>query len=274
MPTILVTGATDGIGRETARELVRRGATVIVHGRSREKAEAVRAELEAIKRGSTLAPALGDFASLASVRALGEELASRAERIDVLLNNAGVYMNEVVETEDGFEATFAVNHLAPFVLTHALLSKLRDGKAARIVNVSSVAHARGELDMKALGTAEGFDPYRAYAASKLANVLFTAELAERLGPGPVTVNALHPGVVSTKLLTEGFKTRGKDSVAEGAATSVLLALAPELEGVTGKYFAYEKETQPSATARDADLARTLYEKSCALAGVSGLPARR
>jgi retinol dehydrogenase 14 len=274
MPIVLVTGATDGIGRETARELVRRGAKVIVHGRSREKAETVRRELEAIAEGSTLPVVIGDFAKLASARALGEELAGRPERIDVLLNNAGVYMNDLVATEDGFEATFAVNHVAPFVLTHALLRKLRDGEPARIVNVSSIAHTRGGLDMNALGSTEDFEPYRAYAASKLANVLFTVELARRLGPGPVTVNALHPGVVSTKLLTEGFKMRGNDSLSEGAATSVHLALAPELARVTGKYFAYEKETQPSKTARDADLARTFYARSCELTGVKELPEPR
>lgn len=237
MPIVLVTGATDGIGRETARELVRRGANVIVHGRSAAKANAVRAELEGIVRGSALEPVLGDFSKLASVRAMGEALAARPERIDVLLNNAGVFLNDRETTEDGFEATFAVNHLAPFLLTHLLLPRLSDGQPARIVNVSSVAHSRGSIDLRKIGSADGFEPYRAYATSKLANVLFTVELARRIGPGPLVVNALHPGVVSTKLLTEGFRMRGSDSLAEGAATSVALALAPELASVTGRYFA-------------------------------------
>lgn len=271
-PLVLVTGATDGIGRETARELVRRGARVLLHGRNAAKVEATRAELEDLAKGSTVAPALGDLASLASVRRLGEELLARPERIDVLLNNAGVFMNDSVATEDGFEATFAINHLAPFLLTHALLPKMRDGAPVRIVNVSSIAHARGAIDLAQLGARDGFEPYRAYAASKLANVLFTVELAKRLGEGTITVNALHPGVVSTKLLTEGFKMKGRDSLAEGSATSVKLALDPSLASVTGRYFAYEKEADTAPSAKDADLARRFYEESCRLTGVTPLPA--
>jgi NAD(P)-dependent dehydrogenase (short-subunit alcohol dehydrogenase family) len=270
-PLVLVTGATDGIGRETARALVRRGARVIVHGRSAAKVEATCEELEQIAKGGAAAPVLGDFAKLASVRAMGAELAARAERIDVLLHNAGVFLNERVETEDGFEATFAINHLAPFVLTHALLPRLSDGAHARIVNVSSIAHARGAIDVDRLGSLDGFEPYGAYAASKLANVLFTVELARRLGSGAVTVNALHPGVVSTKLLTEGFKMRGRDSLADGARTSVMLALAPELAGVTGRYFAAEREADVAPSGRDAQLARRLYDESCRLTGVTPLP---
>ena len=273
MTTVLVTGATDGIGRETAHELARRGARVIVHGRNREKAEAVARELEGIAEGSAAAPLVGDLSSLEEVRRVAEEALARGERVDVLLNNAGVYMNEPQVSRDGFEMTFAVNHLAPFLLTHLLLPMLRDGAPARVVNVSSIAHTRGAIDVGRLGDVERFDPYRAYADSKLANVLFTVELARRLGPGPVTVNALHPGVVSTKLLTEGFGFHGKDSLAEGAATSVQLALSPEVAEVTGRYFAASKEATMAPVARDLSLAARFYEKSAELVGIEPLPPR-
>lgn len=272
MPTVLVTGATDGIGRETARELVRRGATVIVHGRRAAKAKEVAAELAGSARaGVTIPePVLGDFASLADVRRMAKELVERGDRVDVLVNNAGLYTSELQTSRDGFEMTFAVNHLAPFLLTHLLLPRLRESATPRIVNVSSMTHSSGTIDLESLGSTKRFEPYAAYAASKLANVLFTVELARRLRPG-LPVNALHPGVVSTKLLTEGFGMRGGASVAEGAATSVRLALAPELATVTGRYFASGKEAAMAPAGRDRELARVFYEKSCALAGVTPLP---
>lgn len=273
MPIVLVTGATDGIGRETARELVRRGATVLVHGRRAAKAKAIAAELAELagSRRRTPEPLVADFASLDDVRRMAKELVERGDAVDVLLNNAGVYMNELQKTRDGFEMTFAVNHLAPFLLTHLLLPRLRESAAARIVNVSSMAHSSGRIDLDALGSTRRFEPYAAYAASKLANVLFSVELARRVGP-KLPVNALHPGVVSTKLLTEGFGMRGGESLAEGAATSVRLALSPELANVTGRYFSHGKEAAMAAHARDRELARAFYEKSCELTGVRPLPA--
>jgi NAD(P)-dependent dehydrogenase (short-subunit alcohol dehydrogenase family) len=275
MPTVLVTGATDGIGRETARELARRGARVIVHGRRADKAEAVKEEIEALAGAAMPAALVGDLSSLAGVRAMAGSLLARGEGVDVLLNNAGVYLNEAEASADGFELTFAVNHLAPFLLTHLLLPRLRESAGPRVVSVSSMAHARGQISVSglgSLGSTEGFEPYAAYALSKLANVLFTVELARRLGPS-VAVNALHPGVVSTKLLTEGFGMRGGDSLGEGAATSVRLALAPELAQVTGRYFAHGKEAPMAAAGRDHALVRAFYEKSCELTGVAPLPER-
>jgi len=272
MALVLVTGSTDGIGRETARELVRRGATVVVHGRRSDKANNVVAELETIAGAKMPAALVGDLSSLADVRRMAKDLLDRGDRIEVLLNNAGVYMKEATKTRDGFETTFAVNHLAPFLLTHLLLPRLRESSVPRIVNVSSMAHSRGQIDLANLGTVKGFEPYAAYAASKLANVLFTVELARRLGP-QAAVNALHPGVVSTKLLTEGFGMRGGESLAEGAATSVRLALAPELAEVTGRYFSHGKEAAAAPIMRDRELARRFYEKSCELADVTPLPPR-
>jgi NAD(P)-dependent dehydrogenase (short-subunit alcohol dehydrogenase family) len=269
-PIVLVTGSTDGIGRETARLLVQQGARVVAHGRNADKAAEVARELEALAGRPMPAPVVADLASLAAVRAMADELLAREEPLDVLLNNAGVYMRSRELTVDGLETTMAVNHFAPFLLTHRLLPALRRAAAARIVNVSSIAHTRGRLDLDDLQLAHGFGHYEAYAASKLANVLFTVELAERLGPA-ITVNALHPGVVSTKLLTEGFRMQGYDSAAKASQTSVYCALSPELAKVTGQYFADRRVAPRNPVVGDAALRRGFYEKSCELTGVEPLP---
>jgi NAD(P)-dependent dehydrogenase (short-subunit alcohol dehydrogenase family) len=264
-----VTGATDGIGLATAAELVRRGATVVVHGRKDDRIARAVATLRGLRdaAGSVAEPVRADFASLAEVRAMGEALAARPPGLDVVVHNAGVYMNERVLSQDGFEMTFAVNHLAPFVLTHALLAGITEDPAsptaarlARVVVVSSVAHTRGRLALDSVARAPSdFEPYAAYAASKLANVAFTVELARLLAPRGITVNALHPGVVSTKLLTEGFKMDGPDSVEQGAATSVMLALDPDVAATTGAYFVQSRRTAPSVTATDGAFARRFFE---------------
>jgi NAD(P)-dependent dehydrogenase (short-subunit alcohol dehydrogenase family) len=269
-PIVLVTGSTDGIGRETARLLVQQGARVVAHGRSADKADEVARELEALAGRPMPAPVVADLASLAAVRAMADELLAREEPLDVLLNNAGVYMRSRELTVDGLETTMAVNHFAPFLLTHRLLPALRRAAAARVVNVSSIAHTRGRIDLDDLQLARSFGHYEAYAASKLANVLFTVELAERLGPA-ITVNALHPGVVSTKLLTEGFRMQGYDSAAKASQTSVYCALSPELAKVTGQYFADRRVAPRSPTIGDAALRRGFYERSCELTGVEPLP---
>jgi NAD(P)-dependent dehydrogenase (short-subunit alcohol dehydrogenase family) len=270
---VLVTGSTDGIGRETALELARRGARVIVHGRKRERAAETVAALRAIRADAALEPLIVDLACLADVRSAAAELASRGARVDVLVNNAGVYMNERALSVDGFEMTFAVNHLAAFALTHALLHAESGRDLARIVNVSSIAHTRGALDVEDPGgERRRFDPYGAYAASKLANVLFTVELARRLRGRAITVNALHPGVVSTKLLTEGFGVQGSDSLARGAATSVRLALDADVATVSGSYFSSGQPATMNAMARNLAQCARFYERSAELAGVDPLPA--
>jgi NAD(P)-dependent dehydrogenase (short-subunit alcohol dehydrogenase family) len=274
---VVVTGATDGIGRETARELVRRGARVVVHGRKPDRIAETVAELESIAGRPQPPPVAGNFMSLADVRAIGADLSARPHPIHVLVNNAGVFMNERDLSADGFELTMAVNHYAPFLLTHLLLPSLRasgrPGAPARIVNVSSVAHLRGRIDLADLDFTRGFSGYGSYAASKLANVLFTVELARRLeGLGaPVVTNALHPGVVGTKLLREGFGTSGSESLEEGAATSVMLALDPAGAEVSGRYFAAQREARPAAAARDPDLLRRFYDESARRVGVEPLP---
>jgi NAD(P)-dependent dehydrogenase (short-subunit alcohol dehydrogenase family) len=262
---VLVTGATDGIGRETALELARRGARVVAHGRDAKKLAAVHASLRGLA-ADTPDTVRADFASLDEVRSMAGALAARREPLTVLLNNAGVYTRKPARSKDGFELTFAVNHLAHFLLTHLVLEN-DAGSLERIVNVSSGVHASGEIDLADPdGSKAGKTGYEAYAHSKLANVLFSVELARRLAPRRIDVNALHPGVVSTNLLRAGFGGGGPDSLEEGAATSVLLALAPEVRGVTGKYFARCRETRSASLAGDADLARRFYEVSCRLAG--------
>ena len=227
-PTILVTGATDGIGRATALGLARRGARVLVHGRSRPKAEAV---AQAIRRaGGQADPVVADLASLAEVHRLAAEVRAAAPRLTVLLHNAGVFQNERSESREGYELTFAVNHLAPFLLTALLLDHLTASSPARVVTVASVAHGQGRLDFDDLQSRRDYSGYAAYAASKLANVLFARALARRLEGTAVTSNALHPGVVTTKLLEAGFGMTGI-TPEQGAATSIWAATAPELADV-------------------------------------------
>lgn len=282
-PLILVTGSTDGIGRETARLLAQQGARVVVHGRDPTKATDVVRELQDLGSEPMPAPVVADLASLAAVRAMADELLARDEPLDVLLNNAGVYMRERKLSADGLELTMAVNHFAPFVLTHRLLPALQRAAAPRIVNVSSVAHTRGRIDLDDLQLERAFGGYEAYATSKLANVLFTVELAERLaaerlavdpakGSGPATtVNALHPGVVSTKLLLEGFGMQGSDSPTKASQTSVYLSLSPEVDGVTGQYFSNRAVAPRNPVVGDATVRRRFYERSCEITGVEPLP---
>ncbi len=268
---VLVTGATDGIGRETARELVRRGADVIVHGRREKRADEVRRELEALTARPIPAPVVGDLGSLAAVRKLAAEVNARAEPPTVLLHNAGIFQRKLELTEDGFEKTMAVNHLAPFLLTHLLLADPRCA-LIRIVFVSSMAHARGSVDPTDVGLVHrAFDGYGHYGASKLANVLTARALAPRLAARGITVNALHPGVVSTKLLTAGFGMRGSDTLEEAAATSVLLAIDESVAKTTGAYFVRGREAQTSQAANDADLIESFYLASARAVGVAPIP---
>lgn len=270
-PIILVTGATDGIGRETARELTRRGARVLVHGRNPGRVADTVAELRSLG-GAPPEPVVADLASLAAVRAMAAELAARGVQPEVLLHNAGVYMKRREHSADGFEMTLAVNHLAPFLLTHLLLASSVGDQLRRIVNVSSMAHNRGRIDLEDVQLLRGsFNSYASYASSKLANVLFTVELARRLAQRKVMVNALHPGVSSTKLLTEGFEMEGSDSIEASAATSVMLCVDPGLAQATGGYYVRGKPAPMHAVARDVELGRRFYEVSVGMTGAVPLP---
>ena len=253
MKTALVTGATDGIGRATARALAARGLRVLVHGRTAEKAAAAAGEIP----GAT--PVAGDLARMAEVVALARAVAREAPALDVLINNAGVFEPARRVTPDGFETTMAVNHLAHFLLTHHLLDSLRAAPAGRVVTVASGLHAGGVAPDDFV-RAQGYSGQSAYAASKLANVLFANALARRLAGSTVTSNSLHPGVIATKLLRAGFGGGGAP-VERGATTSLYVALAPELAGVTGRYFVDAREATPSRDARDPALAERLWTAS-------------
>ncbi len=266
----LVTGATDGIGRHTALTLARRGGRVLVHGRTLQKAESTRDALRAEAKTDRIEAVAADLGSFEQVRALAREVAALAPRLDVLINNAGVFMKERRLSADGFELTFAVNHLAPFLLTHLLLPQLRESDEPRVVNVSSVAHNRGAIDFGDLNMERGFDGYKSYAASKLMNVLFSFDLARRLGSPFVAVNALHPGVIGTKLLHEGFGMSG-GSLESGSATSLRLATDPALARTSGKYFSDQREATASRAAHDRAAQDRLYSVSAGLTGVEPLP---
>jgi NAD(P)-dependent dehydrogenase (short-subunit alcohol dehydrogenase family) len=272
MPLVLVTGATDGIGRQTAIDLALRGATVLLHGRNAAKLEAVAAEVEARREGAVAGVFRADLAKLGEVRAMAEAIATAHPRLDVLLANAGIFMTERALTEDGFETTFAVNHLAHVLLTHLLLPAVKASDDGRIIHVSSQAHSRGNIDWDNLQQEKRFNGNGAYGLSKLANILFTVELAKRLGPSPVA-HALHPGVVTTTLLRTGWGGGGPDSHEEGARTSVLLALDPIARASTGTYWVRGRPAQPSSVAQDAAATKRLYEESCKMVGVAPLPAR-
>jgi NAD(P)-dependent dehydrogenase (short-subunit alcohol dehydrogenase family) len=266
MQTILVTGATDGIGLETARQLFEKGHKVFVHGRSEAKArEAIgkimaAASPEAHKMSGNLNTVFGDLSDMTQVAQIAERMAEHVSALDVLINNAGVYMKQKVLTKDHFEMTFAVNHLAAFLLTRRLMPLLQKAPQARVVTVASIAHSRAALDFGNLQSEKHFDPYEAYANSKLANILFTRALAAQHKKENLTANCLHPGVIGTKLLRAGFNMQG-DSVAKGAETSVYLATSPDVMHVTGKYFVNKHEALPSASALDDAAAVKLWKVS-------------
>ena len=258
--TILITGATDGIGLATAVALGRRGHRIILHGRSAERLEQSVVDVRNASGADEHEIVRADFSSLEEVMSMVMSLTRRGGPLHVLINNAGVYMKDRRLTRDGFEMTFAVNHLSHFLLTLGVLELLREGRPARIVNVSSVSHRRGRMNFSDLHGDQGYSAYEAYAQSKLANVLFTHSLSSRLDADEVTANALHPGVISTKLLRAGFSMSGA-SLDEGAATSVYLATAPELDGVSNRYFANSAEKAAEDHARHAESAEQLWNAS-------------
>jgi retinol dehydrogenase-14 len=264
--TILVTGATDGIGKATALQLATQGAHVIVHGRSADKVQQTAAEIQS-RTGQRAETLVADFASLAQVRACGEEITARFTRLDVLLHNAGVFMKTRMLTGDGYEMTFAVNHLAPFLLTYLVIDLLRRNGSARIVTVSSITHMGSPCDFDNLQGEKRYDGHAAYSVSKLANALFTVELAERLRGSGITANCLHPGVVATKLLRAGFGDMSGRSPERGAETSVYLAMSPEVEGTTGKFFMSKRVAEPSPLVRDAVIRTRLWQLSEQYTGI-------
>lgn len=262
--TMLVTGATSGIGLETARRLAAGGSRVLVHGRSERTATLAAND---VSTHGTAEPVWGDFSVFAQVRELADQVAATARALDALINNAGVYQHERTETADGHETTFQVNHLSPFLLTNLLVERLCDATQGRVVTVSSVAHFRGSVSLDDLDHRSGFDGYEAYADTKLHNVLFAQELSDRLKCAATTSNALHPGTVATKLLASGFPSASGSSPADGADSSVYLATASEVAHTTGSYFVGRRQAHASPKTRDAELRARLWDISAELVGL-------
>lgn len=265
MKTALVTGATEGIGRETAKQLLGRGYRVLIHGRTIQKANAAIDELRQTYASERIDSIHGDLSVMSEVVALARQAMVKADTLDVLINNAGVYEHKRSLTQDGLETTMAVNHFAPFVLTRELLDVLYAAPQARIITLSSSAHEKGKLEMDNGRFAYDLEGYDAYASSKLANVLFTSALARRLAGRSVTAYSVDPGVITTKLLRIGWGTTG-DPVDRGAETSVYLATVVDLELASGGYFANCRRVTPSATADDADLAEALWHATESILG--------
>jgi NAD(P)-dependent dehydrogenase (short-subunit alcohol dehydrogenase family) len=280
--TCLVTGATSGIGLETAKGLAREGARVLIVGRDPARGEAARREIARQTGNDRVELVLADLASLREIRKLADEVRSRCEALHVLVNNAGVVQMRRELTVDGFESTFAVNHLAYFALTNLLLDLLRRSAPARVVSVSSDAHQFGQVDWDDLQSERRYrglplvSAMRVYGTSKLLNILFTRELARRLEGSGVTANCLHPGAVATRLgANNGAVGRVVTSLlrpfmltpTDGAQTSIFLASSPDVTGVSGAYFARGREARCSRAGRDAAAARRLWEVSAELASL-------
>jgi NAD(P)-dependent dehydrogenase (short-subunit alcohol dehydrogenase family) len=262
--TILVTGATDGLGRGVALELAAKGATVMLHGRNPKRLEAALEDVRRETGNEMLGSYLADFASLGEVRTLAERILSDHDHLDVLINNAGVIVQERKDSEDGFELTLAVNYLAHFLLTSLLLPLLRDSTPARIVNVASAGQR--PVDFSDIMLERGYDAMKAYTRSKLAQIMFTFELAERLSGTGVSVNALHPAsLMDTKMVVETFGYT-MSTVQEGTDATVRLAASPELEGVTGRYFDGQREGRANQQAYDAEARKRLWALSEELCG--------
>jgi NAD(P)-dependent dehydrogenase (short-subunit alcohol dehydrogenase family) len=270
---VLVTGGTGGIGRATAAGLSAMGARLAITGRDRERAEHAAREIPAAG-GARVDVFVGDLSSQSEVRRLAGEVLQTLPRLDVLVNNVGGFWNHRHITADGLERTFALNHLAPFLLTSLLLDRLKESVPARVVTVSSGAHARGRIDFDDLQSERSYSGQRAYSQSKLANVLFTYDLARRLQGSGVTANVLHPGVVATAFGAEDpgrtqrllipFARPFFKTPTQGAATSIFLASATDLEQVTGQYFANGKITRSSKRSYDEAVAARLWQVSADL----------
>ncbi|XP_064485718.1 retinol dehydrogenase 11-like isoform X2 [Ornithodoros turicata] len=276
--TVVITGANAGIGKETAKDLVKRGARVILACRNMQKASVAAREI-LDDTGRTVVVKRLDLCSFKSVRAFADDVIANEERLDVLINNAGIVpFPDRVETADGFEQTFQTNHLAPFLLTNLLLDKLKASAPSRIITLSSLLHYFGRLDLDKLHYQDYRVPMLVYSDTKLANVLFTKELARRLQGTGVTANVLHPGAVKTDINSTymGFFNLVMNTLffffgktpQEGAQTSIHLAVADEVQNVSGKYFMDCRVARPSARSEDAVLAQKLWQVSEKLTGLS------
>lgn len=275
--TVLITGGSDGIGKQAAKQLASMGAQVVVVGRSPAKTKAALEEIKLESGRKGVFSLIADLASLEQVRRLAVEFRQEYGKLDVLVNNAGTVFMSRQESEEGYEKTFAVNHLSHFLLTDLLLDLLKAGSPSRVVTTSSGSHLNGKIHFEDINLTRGYFIMKAYAQSKLANVMFTYELARRLEGSKVTANCLHPGMVNTNIGRDGnvvmrwiqtlIFSRGI-SVEEGAETLVYLASSPEAAGVTGKYFYKLKAVKTLEASYDEDAQQRLWAISEEMAGMS------
>jgi NAD(P)-dependent dehydrogenase (short-subunit alcohol dehydrogenase family) len=274
--TILVTGATDGIGLYTAEALAAMGARVILAGRNPQKTELTARTIIEKTANPLVDYLVADLSSQKDVRRMADEFKNRYDRLHVLVNNAGAVFMKRQLSVDGIEMTFALNHLAYFLLTLLLIDPIAAGSPARIINVSSGAHYGGRLDFNDLQNERSYNSWKAYSRSKLANVYFTYELARRLEGKAITANVLHPGFVATNFGKSngglyrplfGLSHLGAISPTEGAQTNIFLASSPEVEGVSGKYFERKQALLSSEVSYDANAARRLWDASLQLTGL-------
>jgi NAD(P)-dependent dehydrogenase (short-subunit alcohol dehydrogenase family) len=266
---VLITGATNGIGQIAARALAEKGAHIIIAARSRERADQTVAEIKA-RTGKTIDVLLGDLSLMADARRVADQFKAKYDKLHVLINNAGAFFSARKVTQEGFETTFALNHLSYFLLTRQLLDVLKASAPARIINVSSDAHRVGALDFENMQGEKSYSGFLAYGRSKLMNVMFTYELARRLAGTGVTANTLHPGFVRTgfgrnnnPLMTFAMSIMqlGALSPEQGAQTTIYLASSPEVEGVTGKYFSKSKAIGTTPASMDEAAWKRLWEVS-------------
>jgi NAD(P)-dependent dehydrogenase (short-subunit alcohol dehydrogenase family) len=274
--TCVVTGATSGIGRVAAGEFARCGARVVIVGRSRERGRHTLMEIMRDTGNTQVDLILADLSTQADVRRVAADITARYPQIDVLVNNAGAIFRRREESVDGIEMTLALNHLGYFLLTNLLLDTLRSSAPCRIVNVASGAHRRARLDLDDLQSRRRYRAWRAYANSKLCNLLFTYELARRLEGTGITVNALHPGTVATRFGSNNagpmrrmmaFGRPFLRTPERGAETILYLALAPEVAASSGGYFLDERPRRSSRASHDADMAARLWDLSAELTGI-------
>jgi retinol dehydrogenase-12 len=273
----VVTGASSGIGQYTALGLAKLGATVVIAARNPQRLAESAAWLRAQVPGATIEAEQVDFAALNSVRAMAARVTARHPGIAILVNNAGLVMGRRTVTEDGFEAVFQINHLAPFLLTNLLLPALKADGKARVVTVASDASKRSIIDFDDLQLERGWGPMKVYGRSKLMNILFTVELARRLEGTGITTNALHPGFVGTRIGNKGWAVDWLWALikpfvlspAQGAETPVYLAISPTVAGVSGQYFYKKKQIRANELAYDAVAGGRLWQVSAEMTGIAG-----
>lgn len=276
----MVTGATSGIGEATALGLAKMGATVIIIGRSDIEGKSAQKRIKKASGSNIVHTLTADLSSLNSVRNLAATYKAKYNRLDVLINNAGVYFTDRQVTADGLEATFVINYLSRFLLSNLLLDDLKASAPSRIIEVAGVYHNKGQIDFDDLQSAKNYSGTKANAQTKLANILFTHELSKRLKGTGVTINSLHPGIVATKLIESDrdyrsplkyiyklFKPLMK-TPEQGAETILFLATSPDVEGVSGEYFVNKKAVKSSSASYDDEVAARLWAVSEQLTGIS------